>query len=66
MGVITLLRLNQLAEVQSLMNRNPRINRFIPNEINDLMLARVQYSLFGFMSYIVVARTYALIMGHMN
>jgi H+/Cl- antiporter ClcA len=64
LGVVTLLILNQLDQVQSLMNQNPRIDMFIQNQINDLMLSCVQYSLCGFMSYIVVAFTYALIMGH--
>lgn len=64
LGTVTLLTLNQLSQVQSLMNQNPRIDMLVQNEINDLMLSCVQYSLFGFMFYIVIAFTFALVMGH--
>ncbi|MFT4730703.1 MAG: signal transduction histidine kinase [Granulosicoccus sp.] len=64
LGAVTLFILNQMRQVQSLMNQNARIDMFIQNQINDLMLSCIQYSLFGFMFYVVIAFTFALVMGH--
>lgn len=64
LGLVSLLILGKLQEVQGLINNNPRIDFLTQSQINNLMMSCVQYALFGFMFYIVIAFTFALIMGH--
>lgn len=64
LGVVAFLIFDRLAQIQVLMNNNPRIDFAVQSQINDLMMSCLQYSLFGFMLNIILVFVFLLIISH--
>lgn len=64
LGVVAFLIFDRLAQIQVLMNDNPRMDFLVQSQINDLMMSCLQYSLFGFMLNIILVFIFLLVTSH--
>ena len=64
LGGVSLLIYFRLSEVQMLLSESPRVDYLVEQQINEIVMSCIAYSLVAFMLYIVIAFVYALIMGH--
>ncbi len=64
LAIVAFLIFDRLAQIQVLMNDNPRIDYLVQSQINDLMMSCLQYSLFGFMLNIVMVFVFLLVISH--
>lgn len=62
-GVGMSIRL-KLAKVQALMNSSTELNLLVQNQVNELMLECIQYSLVGFGAFVLLSFVYSLMVSH--
>lgn len=63
-GAIVVVAYQKLMSVRALMNQNPTMDFQVQTQVNDLMFETVQFTLAGFVAYIVFTSVFALIMSH--
>ena len=63
-GAIVGIAYQKLMQVRMLMNDNPVMNFDVQNQINDLMFQIIQFTLIGFVAYILFSSLFALVMSH--
>ncbi|HKI73908.1 MAG TPA: hypothetical protein VJ998_04665 [Pseudomonadales bacterium] len=63
-GAIVGLSYTKLSKVRHLMNDNPLMNFQIQSQVNDLMFQVIQFTLLGFVAYIILSSLFALIISH--
>lgn len=63
-GVVMGIAWHKLERVRRLMNDNPVMNFHIQTQINDLMYQIIQFTMAGFVVYIIASTLFALITSH--
>lgn len=63
-GIVMGIAWHKLAQVRQLMNDNPTMSYHIQSQVNDLMFQVIEFTLAGFVVYIIASTLFALIMSH--
>lgn len=63
-GAIVGIAYHKLMQVRALMNDNPIMNFDVQTQVNDLMFQIIQFTLIGFIAYIIFSSLFAIVMSH--
>lgn len=64
LGAFMAVAWHKLERVRDLMNDNPVMNFHVQTQVNDLMFQIIQFTLAGFVAYVIASTLFALIMSH--
>ncbi len=64
LSIVGLLVTNKLGEAQELINDTPLMDFQTQSQVNDIMFVCVQYSLFGFLTFVLFSFFFALLVSH--
>lgn len=62
--IVALMVTNKLSEAQELINNTPLMDFQTQNQVNDIMFVCVQYSLSGFLAFVLFSFFFALLVSH--
>lgn len=63
-GTIMGVAWHKLMQVRALMNDNPVMNFHVQTQVNDLMFQIINFTMIGFIAYIIFSSLFALVMSH--
>lgn len=63
-GAVVAISYRKLLQVQELMNDHPLMDFQIQTQINDLMYQIIQFTLMGFVAYVIFSSLFALVISH--